>query len=142
MHAPLTQLPHCRPNVVGEVARELRALLVDSCTLVTQAQMERMLKKIAQVLTLPAETLAKRIFLLADKVEREPGELLRRCISQPQALAYATDTLLGRVDELLAWAGPDNRQLVLRAACINLIMLQRCAFVLVLVRKAGEALLV
>jgi hypothetical protein len=134
LHVPLTQWPSagCRPNVVEEVARELRALMGDGCSWVTQAQMEHTLKKIPSVLTLPAATLAQRIFLLAAKLEREPGELLRRYIGQPQVLTSTTDALLGRVDELLAWAGPDNRQLVLRAACINPAMLQRCAFVLVL----------
>jgi hypothetical protein len=112
--------------VVQEVARELLAAMGDSCA-VTQAQMESGLKLIPQVLTLPAETLTQRILLLADKLERQPGELLPRYISQPKALLYPTDTLLGRVDELLAWAGPDNRQLVLRAASVTPVVLQRCA---------------
>jgi hypothetical protein len=128
LHAPLTQPPPagCRPNLVEEMARELLAAMGDGCA-VTQARMERKLKLIPSVLTLPAETLTQRIFLLADKLERQPGELLPRYISQPKALLYPTDTLLGRVDELLAWAGPDNRQLVLRAASVNPHMLQRCA---------------
>ena len=114
--------------MVEEVARELLAAMGDGCTVtVTQARMETALKTIPQVLTQPVETIAQRIFLLADKLEREPGELLRRCIIQPRMLTCTTDTLLGRVDELLAWAGPDNRQLVLRAACVNPTMLRRCA---------------
>ncbi len=112
--------------MVQEVARELLGLMGDGCT-VTQARMERMVEKIPSVLTLPAATLAQRIFLLADKLEREPGEILKHYTGQPQVLTSTADTLLGRVDELLAWAGPDNRQLVLRAASVNPGMLARCA---------------
>ncbi len=113
---------------MGEVARELLALMGDSCTWMTQVQMEHMLESISSVLTLPAETLAQRIWMLADKLEREPGELLRCYIRDPMVLRHNTETLLGRVDELLAWAGPDNRQLVLRATSVNPVMLARCAF--------------
>jgi hypothetical protein len=142
LRVPLTQLPPgCRPGVVEALARELRALMGDSCT-VTQAQMEHSLKKISQVLTLPAATLAQRIRRLAAKVEREPGELLGRYLRQPQVLALAADTLLGRVDELLAWTGPCNRQLVLRAAFMNPAMLARCAPPLPLQVGSGASLYV
>jgi hypothetical protein len=88
--------------VVEELAQELRAAMGDSCARVTQARMERMLEKIPSVLTLPAATLAQRIFLLAAKLEREPGEILKHYTGQPQVLTSTADTLLGRVDELLA----------------------------------------
>jgi hypothetical protein len=130
--------------VVQEVAWELLAAVGDSCT-VTQAEMEHALEKIPSVLTLPAETLAQRIFLLADKLECKPGELLWHYTRQPsaeRALACATSTLLRRVDELLAWAGPDNRQLVLRAASVNPEMLKRYASGCRCKWGAGDALLV
>jgi hypothetical protein len=113
----------------------------DSCT-VTQAQVERMLQRIPTVLTQPAAALAQRIRRLAAKVEREPGELLGRYIQQPKALTCATDTLLGRVDELLAWAGPGNRQLVLHAAFVNPAVLMRCAPPLPLQVGSGASLYV
>ncbi len=106
--------------------RELRALMGDSCT-ATHIHMERKLMSIPSMLSLPAATLAQRISLLADKLEREPGELLRHYLCQPQVLKCTADTLLGKVDELLAWAGPGNRQLVLRAVAMNPDLLARCA---------------
>ncbi len=106
------------------MARELCALMGDSCT-ATQARVERKLKSFPSMLSLPAATLTQRISQLADKLEREPGELLRSYIRQPALLTRTAETLLGRVDELLAWAGPGNRQLVLRAAAVNPAMLAR-----------------
>jgi hypothetical protein len=122
---PLTQLPPgCRPELLEAMARELCALMGDSCT-ATQARVERKLKSFPSMLSLPAATLTQRISQLADKLEREPGELLRSYIRQPALLTRTAETLLGRVDELLAWAGPGNRQLVLRAAAVNPAMLAR-----------------
>jgi hypothetical protein len=124
---PLTQLPPgCRPDAAEAMARELCALMGDSCT-ATQAQVERKLKSFPSLLTLPAATLTQRISQLADKLEREPGELLQSYIHQPALLTRTAETLLGRVNELLAWAGPGNRQLVLRGAAVNPAMLARCA---------------
>jgi hypothetical protein len=126
---PLTQLPPgCRPKLLEAMARELRALMGDSCT-ATQARVERKLMSIPSMLTLPAATLTQRISQLADKLQREPGELLRHYIRQPRVLTRKAETMLGRVDELLAWAGPGNRQLVLRGAAVNPGMLARCASV-------------